>query len=75
MLPRSRQSPDSVAGGPQYKPPGSGDNWGRGGGPHTLDQAPDPQNAPASRSGRDLALFHAVRAYGPLIMKCTCTSP
>ena len=59
LLPRSR--PDSVVGGPQYKPPGSGDHWGRGSG---LDQAPDAQNAQALRPGRGIpchiALFHVV---------------
>ena len=34
----------------QYKPPG--DQWGRGDGPpRTLDRAPDPQSAQASRPG------------------------
>ena len=55
LLPRSRQTTDNSygvagAGVSQYKPPG--DQWGRGDGPpRTLDRAPDPQSAQASRPG------------------------
>ena len=57
MLPRSRPTPDSAAGGPQYRPPGSGDHWDRGSGPRTLDQAPDPQNTQVSRPGRGILII------------------
>ena len=64
LLPHLRQPPDSAAGGPQYKPPGSGDHWGRGNGSRTLDQAPDPQNAPVLRPGKNiLARLHCFMRY------------